>query len=408
MIDFKVGERFTATDKLGRTFTYELLSVDPKGGHRAITLYNLDWKEETHVESEWFNQRNIKRIREEDRPKMSVPNYPIDETAARRAKEANSFSDYKPGSATASYRASMEKAAEIAEKQKARVDPMRHEKIDRLLDTYARKLAENMNAANRIDARVPSVMIAGPSNFPTRAKEKQNAARFQNVKEWERIQGLLDKIQSVGRGGISADDPAALEKLEAKLETLERDQQTMKAVNAYFRKHKTLDGCPHISEDTIRKIQAKMDNLSFGRQRQPYPAWALSNNNANIKRVRDRIAELERKAERPPTGWAFDGGEVVINTEENRLQVLFDEKPGEEMRRELKGRGFRWAPTQGAWQRQLTDNALYAAKQIQAIQPAERGAEKSIQKDIAAYNKQIAEEKRDAPSTGQPPAHGAR
>ena len=61
--------------------------------------------------------------------------YPINEGAARRAKEMNSFSDYKEGSATAEYRAMVDKAAAIAEKQKSRVDPMYHEKIDHLLDT---------------------------------------------------------------------------------------------------------------------------------------------------------------------------------------------------------------------------------------------------------------------------------
>ena len=64
--------------------------------------------------------------------------YPINEGAARRAKEMNSSSDYKEGSATAEYRAMVDKAAAIAEKQKSRVDPMYHEKIDHLLDTYAR------------------------------------------------------------------------------------------------------------------------------------------------------------------------------------------------------------------------------------------------------------------------------
>ena len=33
------------------------------------------------------------------------------------------------------------------------------EKIDHLLDTYARKLAENMNQGFAIDARVPSVPV---------------------------------------------------------------------------------------------------------------------------------------------------------------------------------------------------------------------------------------------------------
>ena len=93
---------------------------------------------------------------------------------------------------------------------------MYHEKIDHLLDTYARKLAENMNQGFAIDARVPSVMIAGPANFPVRQKEKQNRARDGNMEEWRHIQGLLDKIRSTGMGGISADDPAAVEKLQKK------------------------------------------------------------------------------------------------------------------------------------------------------------------------------------------------
>ena len=130
----------------------------------------------------------------------------------------NSFSDYKQGSATAEYRHYVDEAVQLAERQKQRVDPMYHEKIDSLLDTYARKLAANMNKGYEIDARVPSILIAGGSNFPTRKKEKQNAARDSNYREWQDIQGLLDKIRSPGMGGISADDPQAVQKLEKKLE----------------------------------------------------------------------------------------------------------------------------------------------------------------------------------------------
>ena len=71
--------------------------------------------------------------------------YPINETLARQANMMNSYYAYKPGSTTAEYQAMVDKAAAIAEEQKSRTDPMYHEKIDRLLDTYARKLAENFN-----------------------------------------------------------------------------------------------------------------------------------------------------------------------------------------------------------------------------------------------------------------------
>lgn len=147
-------------------------------------------------------------------PAASDYYYSINEGAARRAKEMNSFSDYQPGSATAKYRHYVDKAFALAQEQKKRVDPMYHEKIDSLLDTYARKLAVNMNHGYEIDARVPSILIAGGSNFPVRQKEKQNAARDSNMQEWQYIQGLLDKIRSTGMGGIRQDDPQAIPKLQ--------------------------------------------------------------------------------------------------------------------------------------------------------------------------------------------------
>ena len=298
----------------------------------------------------------------------AAPYYTINEAAAKRAKDANSFSDYKQGSATAEYRHYVDEAIQLAERQKKRVDPMYHEKIDSLLDTYARKLAANMNKGYEIDARVPSILIAGGSNFPTRKKEKQNAARDSNYREWQDIQGLLDKIRSTGMGGISADDPQAVQKLEKKLESLEKSQETMKAVNAYYRKHKTLDGCPHLPPEELEKLKADMAS-SWHLEDKPFATWALSNNSAEIRRVKDRIKSLSQQKEIGFVGWEFDGGKVEANTEANRLQIFFEDKPDEATREALKNNGFRWSPKAGAWQRQLTSNAYYAADYVKAIAP---------------------------------------
>lgn len=321
----------------------------------------------------------------DDTPEQTAPEtktiyYTINEGAARRAKEANSFSDYKPGSATAEYRQMVDKAVEIAERQKKNVDPMYHDKIDSLVDTYARKLAENMNSSFSIEARVPSILIAGGSNFPVRQKEKQNAARDRNMEEWNNIQGLLDKIQSTGTGGISADDPQAIQKLEAKLEKLQSAQDTMKAVNAYYRKHKTLDGCPNLSAERIEKMKGEMSS-QWHIEDKPYPSWALSNNNAEIRRIKGRIAELTKKQETAYAGWEFDGGTVEANREDNRLQIFFEEKPDEKTREALKGNGFRWSPKAGAWQRQLNDNAIYVADGLSCIRPLSGKSPTEIQKE---------------------------
>lgn len=293
----------------------------------------------------------------------------INEEAARRANDMNSFRDYKAGSATAEYRRMVDAATELAERQKQRVDPMYHEKIDRLLEIYCRKLAENMNASYSIEARCPSILISGGGNFPVRKKEKQNAARDRNLEEWNYIQGLLDKIRSVGTGGISSDDPQAVEKLEAKLAALEKHQEMMKAANAAIRMKDPAKGDAKLAElgytpEDIAKLREPDFCGRIG-----YPAYLLQNNNANIRRIRGRIAELKKRTESTPEGWEFDGGRVVVNTTENRLQVIFDGKPDADVRTELKGEGFRWAPSQGAWQRQLTDNAMRAARRLKCIAP---------------------------------------
>ena len=298
----------------------------------------------------------------------AVRYYPINEGAARRAKEDISFSDYRPGSATAEYRHYVDQAVEIAERQKKRVEPEYHEKIDQLLDTYARKLAENMNKGYEITARVPSVLIAGPANFPVRAKEKQNAASDRNMEEFQYIQGLLDKIRSTGMGGISADDPQAVSKLEKKLEKLEASQELMKAVNAYYRKHGTLDGCPHLTEKGIENLKADMAS-SWHYEKKPFQSWQLSNNNAEIRRLKGRIEELTRHKEAAYVGWEFEGGTVEINREANRLQIYFEGKPDATVRDELKSNGFRWSPKAEAWQRQLNDTTIRVTDRIKCIQP---------------------------------------
>lgn len=289
--------------------------------------------------------------------------YPISEEAARRAKEANSYDTYKGGSATAYYRADVDRAYQLAEQCKKRVDSMYHEKIDYYADLYARKMAENINKRNEIDARCPSMLITGGGNFPTRKKEKQNAARDKNFREYEEIQSILRKMQSVGHGGIMSDDENAVAKLESKLHALEQAQEKMKAVNAYFRKNKTLDGCPLLTAEEIETAKAEMSR-GWRVNGMPFQSWELSNNNANIHRIRERIETLKKQQETPTTEETHDGYTLIENAEICRIQFVFDSKPDEQTRSILKSNGFRWAPSEGAWQRMLNENGRWAAKRV--------------------------------------------
>ena len=50
--------------------------------------------------------------------------------------------------------------------------------------------------------------------------------------------------------------------------------QTMKAVNTYYRKNKTLDGCPHLSTEQIEKLKASMSG-SYRANPKPFESYQL-------------------------------------------------------------------------------------------------------------------------------------
>ena len=168
---------------------------------------------------------------------------------------------------------------------------------------------------------------------------------------------------------ISSDDPEALAKLKEKLESLQISQTRMKQINAYYKKNGTCRGFHGLSDELADKLVEDMRHHPWDKR--PFAAYALANNNQNINTVKKRIAQLTEAKELGYQGWEFDGGKVVANADMNRLQIFFDGIPDEEVRKELKGRGFKWARSVGAWQRQLTDNAIYAASRVKAIQPSD-------------------------------------
>ena len=86
----------------------------------------------------------------------------------------------------------------------------------------------------------------------------------------------------------------------------------------------------------------------------------VSRSRAQLKRTRERLAEYDHLHAAP----ADASGQIVRNTAQNRLQIVFDSIPDPELRAALKANGFRWSPKNQAWQRQLTDNALRAARSV--------------------------------------------
>ena len=167
---------------------------------------------------------------------------------------------------------------------------------------------------------------------------------------------------------ISSDDPKAVEKLQERLEKLQKDQERMKTYNAYYRKNGTMVGCPGITDELAHGMDDAILNRRYG-EKLPYPTYCITNNGAEIRRIKKRIEQLTRDKEVGFVGWKFAGGEAVVNNEYNRLQLIFNDKPDEQQRMELKRNGFHWSPSQGAWQRLLNIGAVCAAARLRFVWP---------------------------------------
>lgn len=188
---------------------------------------------------------------------------------------------------------------------------------------------------------------------------------FELQKQAEHYAG---KAAAVGKGGISSDDPQAIEKLKAKMAQLQQAHDGMKALNAVIRRHAKADMSARIaalvatgltSEENARHLLTPDYAGRTG-----FAPYQLQNSSANIRRIADRIKALEKVADRPETERSGDGYTYREDPQENRAMFLFDAKPEKDTRDVLKRHGFRWSPTRSAWVRQLTGNAQWAARDV--------------------------------------------
>lgn len=300
---------------------------------------------------------------------MNRTYYPINEETARNAHYLNSFRTYEPGTATNEYKSLCDYVYSIVDEIEQK-KPEQAERAAYMADRYVRKLAEHLNAYYRNEASCPSVMVCGPANFPTKKKNKQNARRDTLAAEYRILQEYRDKIKNLltNTAPIKSGDADALERLRDKVADLEHEKELMKKINAYYRKNRTIEGLEDdlqesIPEDLYRHLIFRTTRLKDIIQATGH-VFDTSNINAEIKRLNERIKQIETVKEAGNTETDHEGFKVVENTEIMRLQIIFEYKPDEATRNLLKSNGFKWAPSQNAWQRQLTNNAKYSLNRI--------------------------------------------
>ena len=165
-----------------------------------------------------------------------------------------------------------------------------------------------------------------------------------------------DKAETIaGNDAISSDDPEAITKLKNELKHLNENHEFLKsAIRCAKKNDKTafmlLKGA---TEDVWYKISNGMCGFN---------GFTLSNNLANMRRIKHRIKELEIYACRESKETIIKEVRIVENVEANRLQLFFPSRVSKETYKALRKNGFVWCPSAGAFQRQLKTYALRIAK----------------------------------------------
>jgi hypothetical protein len=232
-------------------------------------------------------------------------------------------------------------------------------RIDRMqrFAAKAREMSERYNrASDSISSGIPfgQPILIGHHSEKRHRRMLDRMHRYNDkaIEEYRKAQYYDRRAASAeGNNAISSDDPDAIQKLKEKLAGLEKLQETMRAANKIYRKGNTPENIAALVALGLSESSAINGFTPDFYGRIGFADYQLTNNNANMRRVKERIAYLERSNAKATTETEEKGIRFVDNTDANRFQIFFPGKPKEEIRTLLKHRGFRWSPTAGAWQR---------------------------------------------------------
>jgi hypothetical protein len=218
-------------------------------------------------------------------------------------------------------------------------------------------------------SRCMSTMITGRSNFPVRRMEKRNAIEHKRLTEVvefrERALKAIRKALHPELAPIMLGDSDATIRLQQKIQTAELVQSVMKRANAAIRKHAKDGADRQIAELVALGLpEAKARNLLEPDHcgRIGFASYEVTNNAANIRRMKERLAQVETVQAEPASEVQGTAARLEDVPAENRVRLFFPGKPPAEVRERLKSAAFRWTPSLGCWQAYRNHHSLEVAR----------------------------------------------
>ena len=190
-----------------------------------------------------------------------------------------------------------------------------------------------------------------------------------SVEEQEKAQHYAWKAARIEENrSVSSDNPEAVDLLKEKLQKLEANRDKFKAINKIV-KSRRKDYSQEQKIADLMKIGVKektaIDLFTpdfCGRI--GVPDYVLTNDGAEIRRLKARIEQLGKDAEIETSERMIGDVRMVDSAEDNRIMLFFPGIPDQEVRTRLKQNGFRWSPSAGAWQAYRTNRSRAAVQWV--------------------------------------------
>jgi hypothetical protein len=241
------------------------------------------------------------------------------------------------------------------------------DEMERFRQNYLKHYTAMLSAMSR----TASAFIVGPANFPT----SRNQKRLDTV----------DRRREEFLGWLNSAKASIRKKLLAARTPEEQDSVAWQALRAdiarslgYIADADT-NGGPFNRSAFVNSIAGKVERLAKNGEVALVDRAVALVDEYNASHKKPAISrrhtfwtypDVARKAAEAQQAPAADGAVIAtgdgwsIETapEDDRVRIYFDGKPDEATRSKLKGAGWKWAPSAGAWQRKLTNNAIASAK----------------------------------------------
>ena len=221
-------------------------------------------------------------------------------------------------------------------------------------------------------SRIMSAMITGPARFPSRRNEKiinyyDNAVNEFRTWREKALKAISRKIEDAKPKEQKAEEEwtrlkrsiySSASTIKGINDGTERGYNKALFVSSIYGKVETYAkrGDVIIVEKAIAYVRELNKQSSIITERHKF---------FKLVEMAKAVCEAQEvRLNKEDTEILFEGGRVIKNYSEDRVQIVFDTKPQPDVISNLKHNGFRWSPRFSAWQRQLTNNAYYAVSRV--------------------------------------------